>query len=139
MVLTRALNKLICRVLIGVFLFAQISVAAYACPALEGMARPSGEPSAMQSEGDAMMPGCDQMDQLDPSAANLCAEHCKLGHQSSDTAPMPSLAASAPALLYLVPEQDLTRGTSAAFQPAQDILPAAAPPPHAVLHCVWRI
>lgn len=136
--LPRALNQSICRVLIGVFLFAQLAVAAYACP---GQARDAAQVPATPAMASPMPAGCDQMasmDQMDPQAANLCAEHCKFGHQSSDTPAATVALAPATALLYLLPlEEDAARATRA--QAAPDPLLAATPPPHAILHCVWRI
>src|SRR5438093_1051861 len=87
MSLPRALSRSICRVLIGVFLFAQLAVAGYACPGL-------GQGTSQAAEARAMPAGCDQMDR---DTANLCAEHCHFGQQSSDTAPMPVAIAPLPA------------------------------------------
>src|SRR5262245_8621099 len=118
MVLPRALNRLVSRVLIGVFLFAQLAVAGYACP------RVTQELQATRTQ--AMPGGCDH-GQMDRDAANLCAEHCHFGQQSSDTAPVPVAIAPAPALLYLLPASaDITRPP-----PSPDPLLAATPPPHA--------
>jgi hypothetical protein len=134
--LPRTLNQSICRLLIGVFLFGQLAVAAYACP---GEARGGEQRQEMAAK--AMPVGCDQMasmDQMDPQAANLCAEHCKFGHQSSDTSPAPVVLAPTTALLYLLPiDEDVALATQA--RAASDMLQAAAPPPHAILHCIWRI
>lgn len=131
---TRALNQLIGRALIGVFLVAQLAVAAYACPGLAQSASVAAQPMAETATGD-MPDGCGQMDQ---KAANLCAEHCKFGHQSSDTSPAPAVAAPVLAVLYVLP---VIVAASPEGRPATapDPLLAAAPPPHAILHCVLRI
>ena len=133
MSLPRALNKLICRMLIGVFLLAQLAVAAYACPGLGQMTAPT---AMAQAEDPSAMPGgCDQIDQ---DAANLCAEHCKFGQQSSDTGALPIVEAPVLSLLYeLVPEVKAAEVSWRPFSPAA--LAAAASPPHAILHCVLRI
>lgn len=128
MSLPRAMSKLICRVLIGVFVFAQLAVAAYACPGLQ-----QGSPQATEMQA---MPGCDQMDR---SAANLCTEHCHFGQQSSDTAPVPVVIAPMLALLYVVLPAADAAGGAAAGVPAIDAPWPAPPPPHAILHCVLRI
>jgi hypothetical protein len=128
MSLPRALRKLICHVLIGVFLFAQLAVAGYACPGL-------GQVPAQAVEAQAMPAGCDQMDR---DAANLCAEHCHFGQQSSDTAPMPVAIAPAGALMYTLPV-DHEAHLAARRLPSADSLLVAAPPPHAILYCVLRI
>jgi hypothetical protein len=133
MSLPRALSKLISRVLIGVFVFAQMAAAGYACP---GFGQPA-QAIAMQAEASGTMPaGCDQMDQ---QAANLCAEHCHFGQQSSDTASVPVAFAPVAALLYVLPA-DLEGADGSGTDPSPpDPLLAAAPPPHAILHCVLRI
>jgi hypothetical protein len=130
MVLTRALTKRICRVLIGIFAFAQIAVSAYACPASA-----PAEPPATTMSGHDARPGCEQ---VDAGAANLCSEHCKFGQQSSN--PAPALGAMAPAasVLYVLPSLD--EAIAAGVLPAPpDPLLAAAPPPHALLQWVVRI
>jgi hypothetical protein len=132
MTFSRALSKQICRVLVGVLLFAQFAVASYACPGLSAM-----QPiSSVRSESTAMPPGCDQIDQ---DAANLCAEHCRYGQQSADTAPVPAVAAPTPALLYVLPEGPEPLMVSARALPAADPVLVVRPPPHAILHCVYRI
>ena len=144
--------------LIGVLLFAQLAVAGYACPSLSGMdsmlmskSLPhSGVAPAMltaavdatpELQPSGMPPGCDQ---IDPDAANLCAEHCRQGQQSVDTspAPVPAPALSAGILTCLYPvsiEPLHSLGSGRSF-PAPDASVDAAPePPHAILHCVFRI
>jgi hypothetical protein len=133
MVLTRSLNQLICRVLIGVFLFAQMAVAAYACPGLDPAARaPAAAPSAPPG---AMPDGCDE---VDTQAANLCAEHCKFGQQSSDTGTAPAVMAPALAVLYVLAPDPASAGARCRPSPPGE-LAAATSPPHAILHCVLRI
>jgi hypothetical protein len=149
MILSRALSKTISRLLIGVLLFAQFAVAGYACPSLSAMKAMTND-DAMSSmamagqttggameQSTAMSPGCDQIDQ---DAANLCAEHCRFGHQSADTAPVPIVLAAIPALLYSLPlEPAHLLGSGRSFPTADSSMAAAPPPPHAILHCVFRI
>ena len=140
--------------LMGVLLFAQLAVASYACPRLGGMdsmtmsmsTSKSGvapvrvwaavdAPPALQPTG--MPPDCDQ---IDPGAANLCAEHCHQGQQSADTAPLPAVSAGIATFLYSVPIEPQHALGSGRSCPATDASVAAAPePPHAILHCVFRI
>ena len=145
--LSRSLTSQICRVLIGVLLFAQLAVATYACPAFGTKSAPmSGQMvTAVDAVQDSSMgftkavSACDQMGQMDPSSPNLCLEHCRAGHQSSDTAPAPIVAAMSPALLYVLPtELEPVTGSSSSL-PAMDPMLASAPLPHAILHCVLRI
>ncbi len=136
MALSRALNTLICRALIGVFLFAQLAVSAYACPG-QGqmvMAAVMDQTAAPVDMSDDMQSGCEQMDSQAP---NLCAEHCKVGQQNSDTTPAPMVAPPVLALLYEVTA--LTQVRHASPRPPDRVACAAAPPPHAILHCVFRI
>lgn len=154
--MTRRLKQLVCRLLVGVLLFAQMAVAAYACPQLSpaGFSQPSAAP-AMASEGDPadsdasvagadtanpimdMAACCDGMGQPDPDNPNLCAEHAHFGQQSDQTQ-IPSVPAVLLASLYivsLVPEPaEPTRPAAA----SASVL-AAASPPHAILHCCFRI
>jgi hypothetical protein len=128
------MSKLICRVLVGVFLFAQLAVSGYACP---GLTQPASDMAGMHAErSDAMPADCDQLDQKAP---NLCAEHCKVGQQIQDTAPLPVVMAPALSLLYMAPA--VADGIEALEAPdaSSDPLLVAKPPPHAILHCVFRI
>lgn len=128
------MSKLICRVLVGVFLFAQLAVSGYACP---DFAQPASRMAGMQAvETGAMAAGCDQIDQKAP---NLCAEHCKVGQQSHDTAPLPVVMAPALSLLYVLPGDARAIEAAAAPHASSDPLLVATPPPHAILHCVFRI
>ena len=146
--LSRSLSKSIGRLLIGVVLFAQLAVSSYACPGLKdmgSMASGSAMTAVQVAAADAivvtepagMPPGCEQMD---PDAANLCVEHCHQGQQSADTASTPGVSLDIPTLLYslpLEPQRSLGSGRSS---PAPDArLDAAPEPPHAILHCVFRI
>ena len=132
MELRRAIRKSISLVLMGVLLFAQLAVASYSCPRLGGM-DPVSMPELMAV---GMAPGCDQ---LDPEAANLCAEHCHQGQQSADTAASPAVSAAIPTLLYLIPTEPQHLPGSGRSTPAVgDSVGAAPEPPHAILHCVLR-
>ena len=142
MSMSRALRQSVSRLLIGVVLFAQLAVASYACPGLKVMGSAgNGDAATTMHEAvtdtAAMPPGCDQMD---PNAANLCAEHCRQGQQSADTANVPAVSPGIPTFLYslqLEPQHSLRSGRSF---PAPDArLDAAPEPPHAILHCVFRI
>ena len=150
MTLSRAFRKSISRLLIGVLLYAQFAVASYACPGLAGMSAMSEGQSTMvmnavasmadnatTAEPTDMAPGCDQIDQ---NAPNLCAEHCRHGQQSVDTAQSPAVHAAVPTLLYSLPlEPQHSLGSGRSFPAADAGLDAAPEPPHAILHCVFRI
>jgi hypothetical protein len=138
------------RGLVGVVVMAQLAIAAYACPALSAAKVANVPVSASDAEADETaaarsgtpMSGganCDDMTggSIDPSAPNLCAEHCKYGQQS-DQAPTITVPTAVLTPLYatpLVPETALPPRPAAATRSAL----VAASPPHAILHCVFRI
>lgn len=89
----RQLLKTIGRALIGVLIFAQMAIAAYACPTLlssaattmemssgsEALREPSGNP---QQAGAQVAECGDMAGAADTSSPNLCAEHCRTSQQS---------------------------------------------------------
>jgi len=84
------------------------------------------------------MANCDDMaGVMDPSFANLCAEHCHQGQQSDQAATLtvPAVLLSA---LYVTP---LAPEPTAVPRPSADATSAlvAASPPHTILHCCFRI
>lgn len=125
--LNRLIRVRVIAITLFALLFAQLSVAAYACPYLTAM--PAG----------AEMPaGCPGMtSRLDPASPNLCAEHCQDDDQGDQprtpAAPEVSLVS-----LYVVPSM------SASLEPSRPAIEsfsllAARPPPHTILHCCFRI
>jgi len=126
--------RLIGRALIGLFACAQIVVAAHACPIVDATNAPSGGMTAV-----AHMPGCDGADGTAREASPPCAAHCSMGQQTIDSHPASMLLAPPAALLYLVPAPVDVHGGESAAASTVDPLLAAAPPPHAILHCVLRI
>ncbi len=149
--MTRTLRRIVCRGLIGVMLFAQLAVAAYACAGLESAAKPAQPMSgvAVQDDrvacGEAMsdmaadgrLAGCDQMPgMLDPASPNLCAEHCRYGQQSDRTA-TPTVPVVVLSSLYTVPAVPQA-SSPARPSAASDSARAAAATPLAILHCRFR-
>lgn len=139
--------RLVTQVLVGSLLFAQMAIAAYACPSVPSMA---GQMSMMGSpEADASnasvdsagksVPNCDDIaiGNIDPQNANLCAEHCKVGQQS-DQASTLSVPAVLLMALYFAP---LVPAPVAELPPVAATPSAlvAASPPHTILHCCFRI
>jgi hypothetical protein len=127
--ITRSLKKQVARMLLGVLLFAQLAVAAYACTGDWG--KPPVMDGAMAQSGDC----CDEMDQ---ARANLCLEHCQFGAQSTAQLDVPSLPP--PALLptlfltLLNAPLPLTARNTGVSQTT-----AATPPPLIILHRSLRI
>ena len=151
--ITRTMTRAISRFLIGAVLFAQFAVAGYACPGLMRTAAMAAGESEMTMDMSmtamesletsstattaAMPPGCDQ---IDPDAANLCAEHCHQGQQSADTTAVPLVSLGVPTFLYSLPlEPQHSLGSGRSFPAPDARLDAAPEPPHAILHCVFRI
>ena len=103
-------------------LFAQLSVAAYACPA-RGI--------------DPDMPGCQGMP-ADQQSPTLCAAHCDNAPQSADT---PSTPAAAPfiqaALCVVLNEGEQARSISPLSEALQ--LNQAAAPPLIIRNCSFQI
>ena len=147
--MTRQFLRAVCRALIGVVLFAQLAVSAYACPGLasaasmkmqmDAAAAPDGgSTDAAMAMADQQAPNCEGMTgSMDPGFANLCAEHCHHGQQSDQTSTLTVPAALLNALYVtrLAPEPVV------APRPAANATSAlvAASPPHAILHCCFRI
>ena len=140
MIVSRGFKRFVGRLLIGVMVFAQMAIAAYACPALlsgdrpDGMAMTVSHTSSAATE-DGVMAGCDQMDR---GAANLCAEHCRFGEQSADHSPAPTVAAALLTALYILPVQPEPIG-HVRLRADMDTERVAASAPHAILHCCFRI
>ena len=118
----------LCRIVIGAVLWAQLAIAAYACPGLSSPA----PAEAMPCEGMAMPMGST----LDPAFPNLCAAHCHQGQQSDQ---VPSLAVPAVLWVALYATPPATEPLMAPRPMAEAVHPRAAPPPHAILHCCFRI
>jgi hypothetical protein len=131
MTVTRAFKHWICRMMVGVILLAQMSVAAYACP---GMAVGNDQPGAMA----ATMVDCDQMaGQLDKANPGLCAEHCHPTQQSDHTQ-VPTVPAMLMISLYTItPMVDASAPDG--LTPTADSRLQAAPPPLSILHCCFQI
>ena len=137
----------VAQLLIGCLLFAQLAVAAYACPSVPSMGvqismAGSNEVDAGKVSMDVAsqrMSNCEDMAMgaQDPQNPNLCAEHCKFGQQS-DQASTQTVPAAMLLALYFAP---LEPAPKAGLRPAA-VTPSAlvaASPPHTILHCCFRI
>lgn len=129
-----SIQRTVSRVLIAAILFAQVAVAAYACP---GLVTSSVEMTSVSTTS-AMPIDCAQMaGMLDPAAPSLCSAHCHSHEQSADHADSPVLPPALFATLYWLAAQTSVDPVSDA--PDASVLHAALPPPHAILHCCFRI
>lgn len=124
MLFDRPFRNALCRFMAVVLLCTQLAVSAFACPG----------PQAMNT---VAMPGCPDMagDMSTPSA--LCAAHCQQGQQS-DQAQVPAVPAVVLARSYTLPEPVET-GVPTQRSAALHSAIAPADPPHAILHCSFRI
>lgn len=151
-----AFRRGVARMLIGVLVAAQLIVTAHACPSMSAGRNDGGPAQAIAAAGlahdvvapaasvagrsnpsddVASMPDCEHMKM---SAQPVCAEHCHPVQQNADAAFAPSLPIVLLALRYPMPvqpdalplRQALSDGPSSA---------GPAPPPHAILHCCFRI
>ena len=123
--------------LLAVLLFVQGAVAAYACPALRGAL---DQPVAGTQKA-AMPADCEQMDPMaamDSNTPNLCLAHCQAGQQSNGHADAPTVPPiMASILIVSLPDPEALASSGRHF--ASERIPAAASPPHAILHCCFRI
>lgn len=148
--MTRAFKRWLCLAMVGVLVFAQSSIAAYACPAMSGSAQDAmSSASAVESVGeakstDAMPAAVDSTvsssapEQMDPSSPAMCAAHCDYGNQSADHASAPTIQAALLTTLYTLPGLTVPIGRARPLfdQPSPQ---AASSPPLAILHCCFRI
>ncbi len=150
-----SLRRPVIRSMIGVLIFAQMALAAYACP---NLTKATHAGASMHSQVQDEMPtdanhsiqasptvevanavqsmpvDCDQ---VDVEAPNLCAEYCKQGQQSADHTPSSTLAPVVLTALYSV-MHDTAAPTAEAAYYAPGLLLQAAGPPHAIEHCCLR-
>lgn len=146
MTMPRAFKHWICRLMVGVILLAQMSVAAYACPG--NMAFGNAPVDAMTMM-DTMV-NCDQMGgqidegmgegtgrHLDQTNPGLCAEHCHPTQQNDHTQ-VPTVPAALLIALYTVALTVDASGPDG-LAPTADSRLHAVPPPLSILHCCFRI
>jgi hypothetical protein len=113
-------------------LFAQLAVAAYACPQLAPQAQTHTAAKPMPKN----MPGCPEMDKQSPS---LCAAHTNPGHQTLDQPSQPQVAPFIPSGLVvevMQPEHPVAAGL---LVTASFLETAGSGPPLAIRHCCLRI
>lgn len=140
-----SLFRWIAKGLVGLMLFAQMALAAYACLAPDGDSPSAWAEAAVNTSGEWQVSTpapaggiADCHELLDgpiTTSSNLCTEHCKYGHQSEQVPSVSAPAVSMIARYQLPPPPDaLGPRPGPAFLDAL----AVASPPHAILHCVLR-
>ena len=117
--------RLIARGAIAAFLFAQLAIAAYACPVIEG---PAGAIAAATAQSiQDTMPGC-EMGNVE-SNVNLCLQHCQAGDQSVQTLPQLEVPALVAVPSFALPASVVNdAGTNAVLTTAWSILVPLPPP-----------
>ena len=130
--MSRCWLRAIGRGAIGALLFAQMAIAAYACPALS-----TAQAADLVATAPAHGPDCnDLVGTMDPAATNLCAEHCKSDQKSSQTSSV-NVPAALLSVRYETPPLPALAPPPRASAVSMDAL-LAGKPPHAILHCVLR-
>jgi len=138
---TRTARAWLSRSLIASLLFLQLASAAYACamkstppldPTMASTASMAGMPCAQATAGAVMSV-------VDPDQPGLCHEHCKGGSQSLEPAAAVALAAQAMVVLFVIAAPAAPAGGANSWQTRRLERDSAPPPPHAILHCCFRI
>lgn len=133
---TRAFRVRLIGLLSMVILFSQVTVAAYACPAMDGRSDSMAADMTGMPCATMMAAGIE----LDPEQPLLCHQHCQFGSASPGVDHLPPVLVSSadlPAMLFVPAfvEQDLAFASRAQSDPRRDRLP----PPHSIVHCCFRI
>ena len=117
--------RLIAKGAIAAFLFAQLAIAAYACPVVQG---PAGVIAAANAQSmHEAMPGCEMGTVV--SNVNLCLQHCQAGDQSVQTLPQLDVPALAAVASFALPEPAVNHtGTNAVLGTAWSVLVPLPPP-----------
>lgn len=112
-------------------LFAQLAIAAYACPGL-----PTGQALALAAEADHVMPNCEQMDNAQPA---LCHAHMQASDQSLDKPPSPNVPPVV-AVLLIPAMSDLHQALPpVVLYTAAAELRRSSDPPLSIRNCCFRI
>jgi hypothetical protein len=139
---TLAFKCSICRLLIGILVFSQLAISAFACSNSLGVGAlepPSPAAVAVPMVDDSgVAPMASKGGGMDSMLSNLCVAHCQYGQQSADHTAAPSVPAALLTSLYaLSPLGEVSGPAMSLAGPLR--APAAAHPPHAILHCCFRI
>lgn len=142
MVIPRRARRHIALLLIGVLLFAQLAVAAYACTAVPDASLSGARASAVAgSVAGVEMFGSANHEvghaAMDAAQQNLCAAHCQSDQQNAGGKPIPDAPAAIPMDSSLRASLLLPAVTLRASTAPRDQLMAG--PSRAILHCCFRI
>jgi hypothetical protein len=135
--IAQRLRRRIAAALAFAVLFAQMALAAYACPGQDGTL-------PLRSASMAGM-ACEEMTAgaaaVDPQQPALCYQHCQpdAGQQAYDFTPTLASFAASFALLFVVDAANPQTAEKSAWAERRRLRERAPPEPHSVLHCCWRI
>ena len=142
---TPASRRLIRRLLVGVLVSTQMVIAANACSGVSGMpmieedwpanAAIAPDPRVAAHPRDDLGADCRH---LDPALPSLYIARGQYGQQSADDGLAPAVPAALLTSYYKLPPHSASSvRVGAASRP--NGRPAAVDPPHAILHCCFRI
>ncbi len=139
----RKLRWWIARLLLGTLLFAQLVVAAYACPMLAPASQhPYGTPAAMGEPSSLAMTFADgkafDAGPLDATQPGLCMAHCQFGQQNADAKSAPDVPSAVIYAAYPLKAAH-PAAVSDLDRPIENGFVSPTDPPHAILHCCYRI
>ncbi|MDO9093590.1 MAG: hypothetical protein Q8R98_15210 [Rubrivivax sp.] len=120
-----------------VLLFAQMAMAAYACPAIGDRADGPAPDMAGVPCAEMMAEGI----QLDPDQPTLCMQHCQFGSVSHAVDPVPLVVVpltALPALFTLSVDDRLDHALSSWAQDER-VRDRPSPLAHSIAHCCFRI
>ncbi|MEO7403949.1 MAG: hypothetical protein ABIU95_09800 [Burkholderiales bacterium] len=131
----KSYTRRVAHLLAGALVFAQLAVAAYACPKMSASATAITAFAAESTSADTPMVA-GPCEGIDPAAPNLCYEHCHFGQQTVDHPQPPTVPPAAPAVRAVFPlDPSVTLRRTGTDVPWR----ASASPPLAILHCCFRI
>lgn len=140
--IVRTARRLVAWLMVGLLVFAQTALATHACSiAFTGPSEMQGQPvfsgtnEATLADAHAQESGAGRSK---VALTNLCVGHCQPAQPDaadrSATIPPPASSTAFYTLHPLTKSASIARRTTAAAPPA-----TLADPPHAILHCCWRI
>jgi hypothetical protein len=142
MVISRSLRRFVAILLMASLVYAQLALASYACPTdspalgtASGISMGAGE-MALKGVGETSAENSAW--KLDPRQPGMCVGHCQSASQNVDVKPAPSLAPALVVGFFTFEPSAQYALQGRAVGPAESPSPQADPP-HAILHCCFRI
>jgi hypothetical protein len=133
--LTRNARAWLSRWLIASLLFLQLASSAYAC----AMSTAGAAAASMAGMPCAELMGRDGMAAMDPDQPGLCLEHCKGGSPTLEPGSATGVVPPTTALPFVAAAPAELAGMVNGWRARARSHGGAPPPPHAILHCCFRI